>query len=158
MTTGIYKLTFDGTDKVYIGQSIHIETRFSKHLLDMGKGTASKKLQEAFYQYGKPILHILLECSAEDLNESEIEAISLYKAIEGGFNTQIGGGDFPILYGETNPYSKYSNAQILEIFNYLLENREVSLKIVSARLNFPISTIKNIANGYGHKWLSLIHI
>jgi len=37
MTIGIYKLVFEGTDKVYIGQSICIEKRFNNHLCELRK-------------------------------------------------------------------------------------------------------------------------
>ena len=66
MTKGIYKLEFSNTDKIYIGQSIHIETRFTTHLYELRSGSHSVKLQEAYNRYGEPTLSII-----ETINKDE---------------------------------------------------------------------------------------
>ncbi len=38
MTCGIYKLGFNGTDLVYIGQSENIESRYGSHIFNMARG------------------------------------------------------------------------------------------------------------------------
>ena len=75
MTCGIYKLNFNNTEKVYIGQSIDIESRFSKHKSALSRGVAAPKLQAAHTLYGIPNLEILTECAISELNSYEKETI-----------------------------------------------------------------------------------
>ena len=37
MTCGIYKLVFNGTAKIYIGQSLNIESRYRDHVYFLNK-------------------------------------------------------------------------------------------------------------------------
>lgn len=152
MTIGIYILRFVGTTEVYIGQSNNIERRFTSHLLDMKKNTSTSKLQYAYTKYGKPYLDILIECSVPELDSCEKEAIQIFNSITNGFNTQLGGGDWPILYGENNPTSIHTNEDIELLFLYMCDSLE-SLKHISELSGVHISTIKNIANGHGYIWL-----
>jgi len=153
MTIGIYCLEFNNTDKVYIGQSRNIERRYSTHINNMVNNIANGKLQEAYNQFGIPKLKILLECTLVELNTSEIEAINIFNSINNGFNTSEGGGSFPVLIGNKNPVTKYSEDSIINAFNYIIDNPNVSLTIIATELNIHRSTIKNLNNGTSHKWL-----
>ena len=70
-TSGIYKLTFPG-GSTYIGKSVDIERRWKEHAESMRKGTAAKKMQNAYILEGFPDSEVLLECHPDhiDLMES----------------------------------------------------------------------------------------
>lgn len=154
MVCGIYILRFkDGS--TYVGQSKDINRRFTTHCNKLAKGThVNKKLLEAYSRYGTPTLEIILECPPQDLDEAEEEAIEIYDSIRNGLNIAPAAGDFPVLLGEANGYSKYKDSDIMLAIEYLANNLEQPLKVSAKLLGINYSTIKNISNGTSHKWLA----
>lgn len=69
MTCGIYKLQFGSS--FYIGKSVNIEKRWEQHWDSLVKGTASKKMLEAFSRCSEPMGTILLECHPEHIDVME---------------------------------------------------------------------------------------
>lgn len=67
MTSGIYQLNFKH-QAVYIGQSQDIETRMRQHSDKMLKGTAAKKMQQAYLNWGMPDAVIVIECHRDYLD------------------------------------------------------------------------------------------
>lgn len=105
----IYKLQFDGDERVYIGQTTRtIEGRVSAHYRKLHNNNHhSKKLQEAYNTYKKyPLCTILLECAAKEMDSLEIKYISEYDSFKNGFNGTIGGSSGS--YGEDHPQALYS--------------------------------------------------
>lgn len=153
MTIGIYLLKFTGTNKSYVGQSINIERRFSKHLNDMRKQQHSAKMNKAFIEYGEATLHILQTCKVEELSNLENHFIKLYDCVKNGFNTMEEAQSFPVLLGENNAFAKYSNESIVNVLRCLILFPEATIAEVAKITNVHASTVKNIHNGYGHKWL-----
>jgi hypothetical protein len=153
MTCGIYKLNFKGTDKVYIGQSMGIETRYKAHLDTFSSKKHTAKLMEAYNLYSYPDLEILLECDRGELDELEHLAIEGFNSVVEGFNTtsKICGGISP---GELNGNSKFSNSQIIEVFNMLIYSSNYSYRGISSITGVSIDTIKQIVRGKNHTWLS----
>ncbi len=149
MTCGIYALSFNSTDKVYIGQSVNIELRFKAHLKNFNAATASSKLLAAFYMYGIPNLHILLTCKTEELDNLEIELIKEFDSINNGFN--ILDGNTPGGQGYMACNSIYTREQILNIFDMLCNGS--TREQVSERLNIPVGSVGNILSGSSHLWL-----
>ena len=153
MVSGIYLLRFN-TNIVYVGQSRDIDRRFSVHCLKLRTGTHTNyKMAAAYTNYGLPALEVILECPEYELDINEIQAIEIYDSINNGLNIAPGGGDFPILEGEKNAFSKYSDADILLLAEYIYDNLSLPLKVVSNNLNIHYSTVKNVSNGTSHKWL-----
>lgn len=152
MTCGIYLLKFSGTDQVYIGQSVNIEYRYKKHIQALKRGTANYKLQKEYSYRGIPILEVLLECSADELNGNENEAIQIYDSVSNGFNI----AEFADIHaeGEKNPASKYSEQKIEEVFHLLLDldNR---YKDIEEKTGVSLSTVRHIANLESHTWLAI---
>lgn len=149
---GIYKLTFNGTDKVYIGKSEDLAKREKEHLAHLRRGTHSIKMNEAYNKYGTPKLEILCECLEEELDEFEEETIEIYNAVDNGFNTLYKAGDTPDNTGILNGMSKYPKKLLLKAFSLLYRTNETLLHI-SKRLGIQISTLSSISNGYRHLWL-----
>ena len=153
MTCGIYILRFNTTNKVYIGQSGNIELRFKQHINKLNNGLASKTLQEAYQKYGKPTFDILLECSIEELDIEETNAIELFDSVNNGFNTLSIAGECPTFHGEEHGSSKYSNEQIIDSFNFIVHTPELSVSEISEFTGVSISIINQIRTGACHTWL-----
>jgi group I intron endonuclease len=152
MTQGIYKLVFNGTDKVYIGQSVNIETRYTTHLNELRNKSHSRKLQQAYAEYGIPELCILEENVFDNLDDLEEYYIKQYSSVSHGFNSssKASGG---VSLGENNGRSKYSNEQIIEAVQLMVEFPDISLKVLSDNIGISWDTLKQIARGSQYKWL-----
>lgn len=88
---GIYKIENKINHKIYIGQSIDIQKRWSCHLA-LYHNSASK-LHLAMKEDGVEnfFLTILEECSREELDEKERYWISFYNSVQEGYNNTEGG-------------------------------------------------------------------
>lgn len=152
----VYKITFTGTDKVYIGQAKDPGIRFTKHLFSLRKGTASDKMLEAYKTYGEPAMEVL--CSAtsmSELNSLEKEAIEIYDSVNNGFNTQnyINSAWIGVA-GELNGNSKYSNSDIIEIVRYVLANPKMQIRQIAKQLEIGVVFLEELVSGKKHKWLA----
>jgi hypothetical protein len=154
MTCGIYKLSFDGTHKVYIGQSNNIENRLRTHKNFMKSSKCSKKLKEAYLLYGIPKIEIILECGLTELDSCENEAINIWNSVSEGFNTLQKAGDSPkyLAKGEEHVGCIYSNKEIEEAF-LLMVNSSLTLKQISEVTGVGYATIRGIRSQHNHKWL-----
>ncbi len=150
MTIGIYIITFEGTDKVYIGQSVNIEDRWASHLSLLKQGGASTKLQEAFNSFGQPTFSILESCSIKDLDTLEITYIEEFNSIESGLNTCYGGHSYSGVHAPTSIYSK---DQIVKVFELLADNNIYTIKEASDLTKVPISAIRSISTEKTHTWV-----
>ena len=156
MTCGIYILRFKETNKVYIGQSIDIEDRFIKHKSSLNRNVAAPKLQNAYYTYGNPSLEILCECSIQELNDLEKEAIQIFNSVNCGFNTLYESGN-PVLYGDKGGTAKYTNEQYIQVLKLLVStNPTLSKREIENITKVSISVIRHIAALESHSWLSEI--
>lgn len=152
MTIGIYLLKFQGTNKVYVGQSVNIEYRYKKHIQALKRGTANYKLQEAYKIYGIPELITLCDnLNIDELNSNEELAFNIFDSINNGFNICNKANIHEI--GENNPTAKYSNNQIEEAF-HLLFDLSKRYKDIADITKISISTVRHIANKEAHVWLS----
>lgn len=153
MTIGIYKLNFNNTDKIYIGQSKNIENRFIRHKIAFKRNEAPKKLQEAANIFGLAGYDILLECTTEELDFAEKEAVEIYNSIAKGFNSMPGGSS-PNFCGEDNYSARYSNDKYIKVLEFLIqENPSLSKREISELLNVSLYTVRHIAALESHGWL-----
>ncbi len=153
MTIGIYLLKFKNTDKVYIGQSINIEDRYTSHCTNLRCGNSSKKLQEAFNIYGLPELEILIECDKSELNDLENEAIIIYNSVSNGFNTMSSYGFSSELCGEECGNAKYTNEQIYEVFKYLIYCQDMTHKDIVSITGVSRGVVSDISSCKRYHWL-----
>ena len=87
---GIYKITNKLNGKVYIGQSIDIDTRWRQHI----NAKDNYAIHNAIKKYGKENFkfEVLLECPANMLDVWERDMIALYDCISpNGYNLTEGG-------------------------------------------------------------------
>lgn len=96
MSIGIYKITNLLNDKVYIGQSVDIEKRWSVHKAELKNNYHHNiHLQNAWNKYGEKNFKfsIIEECDVDQLNQREIYWISKFDSCENGYNLTSGGGN-----------------------------------------------------------------
>jgi predicted GIY-YIG superfamily endonuclease len=153
MTIGIYILKFEGTNKVYIGQSVNIEGRYISHKTSLKCGNSPKKLQEAYNVFGTPSMEILVECTKDELNINEEEAIGIFNSANDGFNTMKSYGYSSELFGENCGNSKYTNEEVYKVFIYLIEHQELTHKDIMEKTGVSRGVISDISMCDGHKWL-----
>ena len=94
--TGIYMILNHANDKVYIGQSIDIETRWKQHKSDLNCNRHDNKhLQSAWNKYRKDKFEFIILCKCEEnqLNTLEQYYIFCFDTIEKefGYNNDYGG-------------------------------------------------------------------
>jgi group I intron endonuclease len=152
MSCGIYKLSFQNTNKVYIGQSVNIEYRFKQHLNSFKNLTAPIKLQEAFTLYGTPSLEILSECNREELSTQEEEAIEIFDSLANGFNSCSSTIGNIGTSGTLNGNSKYSEEQVVYVLDLLIENT-MGYRDISSITEVSVETVGQIAGMFTHTWL-----
>lgn len=135
----------------YIGCSSNLSTRIEWHLsmLKSLKHT-NKGLQQAFIDYGEPIVEILEYCTLEVLKDREIYWIKEFNSFISGFNNTNGGdgGGF----GEGMHNSLYSKEVYINILKILV-NTSLSLRDVAKHLDVNLGTVKHISSLASHGWL-----
>lgn len=160
MTKGIYLLRFKGLDDVYVGQSLNIEERYTKHLYRLKNNQANYKLQKAYETLGEPQLEILhaLETNSQDtLDELEQMAIEIFDSVDNGMNIRSkpsGGGEG--LAGQYHANSKYSNDVVTKVFHMIFDNSH-SFKEISNTFNVNINLVRDISKGKAHRWLQKLY-
>lgn len=154
MTIGIYCLHFNGTDKVYIGQSINIEKRLKQHKYNFSKGLSPLKLQSAFDTFGTPTIEILLESTIGELDSNEEEAIEIYNSVDNGFNSLYSAKELPSSgVGEGSANSIYSNSQVIESFLMLVDTTYYTAIDIYRKTGVSTDIIGKISCGILHTWL-----
>ena len=97
MTCGIYMLQNLVNGKIYIGQSVDIESRWGEHKSELNGGYHhNEHLQRSWRNYGQENFEfsILLECAESQLNTMEEYYIFELMSYDGrvGYNKTYGGG------------------------------------------------------------------
>lgn len=140
---GIYKITNNLNNKCYIGQSVHIERRFSEHCFPSKKSQISLAIQK----YGKEnfSFEIIEECSIEELNKREQFWIKHYNSLSpNGYNITEDTSST-----HTN-YRFFDKKTIDDIIADLKDNK-LSLKEISEKYQINISNVSRINAGITHK-------
>lgn len=87
---GIYKIT-NPEGRVYIGQSVDVQTRFSTYLKSINNFKNQVKLYNSMQKYGsfEHVFEIIEECSIQELNARERYWQDFYNVLEGGLNLKL---------------------------------------------------------------------
>lgn len=103
--SGIYYIRNTVNNKLYVGQSIDVYTRLSRHKTDLRGGRDSKHLQEAYYKYGEDNFEfmLLVECQINDLDFLEKYYITEWNTQDEnfGYNLDSGGSRSRMMSEET---------------------------------------------------------
>ena len=146
---GIYKIQNKINNKIYIGQSVHIERRFQEHCFPSKTSVISKAIQK----YGKDnfIFDIVEECNIGELNEKEWYWIKYYNClVPNGYNVTE---DTETIH--TN-YRYKNKDEILLIINDLLYS-SLSMQEIANKYNINKSNISRINRGETHKQINLTY-
>lgn len=136
---GIYKIQNLINGKIYIGQSVHIQTRFNQHKNEAKNGN-TRPLYNAIRKYGIEnfSFEIIEECSKEMLNEREIYWIKKYDSFHNGYNLTPGGNepykvDIDLIYSLWNDGKslkeivEIANVSKTSVYNYLCDYSNYSV-------------------------------
>lgn len=96
MSIGIYKIKNLLNGKLYIGQSVDIESRWRIHVVELKNNCHhNARLQNAWNKYGEENFDfsIIEECKSDQLNVREIYWIDKLDSYKNGYNLTIGGGN-----------------------------------------------------------------
>lgn len=155
MTTGIYCLTFENTDYVYIGQSINIEKRYQEHLTELRSGTANFKMLAAYTLFSAPTLNILEECEEGDLNQVELEYMLEFNSVEKGLNCIYGNTPrSEIRKGYIPKNSKYKEEVYFSILKACIEFPDKSNSFIASLTDTDNISVSRIRTLKSHKWMS----
>lgn len=155
MNSGIYKLSFQNSDKVYIGQSVDIDRRFSEHIRALKVGKHTDKLLSAYKLYGQPTLEVLCICNKDSLNIYENIFIKYYNSYKHGLNSVEFAESLPQPdnKGVRHGLSKYTEEQIVQVLQLLIEQPFILYPKISEITGVGYQTIANIASLSEHTWL-----
>ena len=86
---GIYKIT-SPSGKVYVGQSVHIQNRFTAYRR-LANCSEQHKLFRSFLKYGvgNHIFEVIEECQLENLNTRERHWQEFYDTVQNGLNCML---------------------------------------------------------------------
>ena len=127
---GIYKITNKLNGKVYIGQSVDIDTRWRQHV----NAKDNFAIHRAIQKYGKENFkfEVLLECPVDMLNVWERDMIALYDCISPkGYNLTEG--------GEGYQCSEETKIKISNVRKGIPRSEETKIKISNTRKGMHLS-------------------
>lgn len=136
---GIYKITNNITNEVYIGQSVNIKRRWQEHLLHGRKQDCkNSELYNAMRTYGIEnfSFEIIEECRKEKLNEREKYYIAYYDSYNNGYNMQIG-----------NNYSRIVTDEQIKKLIFLLQNTCLSQTEIAEQLDISRTYVSRFNKG-----------
>ena len=95
MTCGIYAIINKHTGKMYIGQSVNIETRFKQHCY---RNSSNSYIDKEIDRLGRDAFDfkIIHQCSENELDLEEKKFIKLYGTLKQGYNLTWGGKSGPM--------------------------------------------------------------
>lgn len=112
---GIYKITNNINNKIYIGQSVDIEHRLKEHKKPYNwNREKSKMLYQAFQKYGLEnfTFEVIEECKEDQLDIREQYWIDYYDSYRNGYNMTSGG---ETNYGDNHPGHKLTKEDVIDI-------------------------------------------
>lgn len=155
--TGIYKITNQINEKIYIGLSTNCIRRwwdhYSKSYNSSKKDDIEKPLYRAMRKYGREnfSFEIIEECEEEKLSEREIYWIDFYDSYEDGYNATRGGDRAPegkAHHGEDHPCAKLTEEDVKRcrrLYKEGYQSHEVWKKDYSSIVKY--STFQNMWHG-----------
>ena len=173
MTCGVYKISFSNTNKVYIGSSKNIESRFKTHLYQLNKGCHHSYKLQRYYNDNKGLLkfEIIQECQEDDRTIVEGELINKYNSIKDGFNVSpvvnitvdpkdkmIEEHDLDVICLDLklfkHPYNFNHSVAFIEAYmrgkyNYCLDNNisySETIESIAKNMNTSMATVKTAIN------------
>lgn len=139
---GIYKIENLINHKIYIGQSVHIERRWSEHCFSSTKSIISNAIKK----YGKQnfSFQVIEECSEDELDEKEIFYIKKFNCIvPNGYNIK----DY--VEGNETIFSYYDKDTFQSIVSDI-KDRKISFQEISEKYDITKRLVYYINSGEIH--------
>lgn len=148
MLIGIYQIKNLINGKIYIGQSIDIEKRWSTHRTELKYNNHHNiHLQSAWNKYGEDNFEfsVLEECNFDQLNQREIYWISKLNSYKDGYNLTSGGGNTESFSKSVIQFDLYGN----ELSRYFsISEAETTTGICYSQISECCSNKRKTAGGY----------
>lgn len=165
---GIYCIENKINNKKYIGQSVDIKSRWSKHKNELESNIHHNQyLQQSWNKYGKENFkfYIIIECSKSELNELEICYIKKFDSINKkyGYNLTKGGDKkvqftYDVLEKISNSSSKFPVLQFT--LDGILVNQYKNCNVAAKELNLESKRLyqccqnnERYKTAYGYIWI-----
>jgi len=116
MDSGIYVLRFPN-GYFYIGKSENIPNRWKQHWKDFEKGTHSRRMQEAYNQFGYPRQEVFITCHSDhcDLYESIVIRYNMGpKCLNGNQPKEVPSNEVEVLVN-SGEYAGLSTAEHIQL-------------------------------------------
>jgi len=144
MTCGIYSILNTQNGKIYVGQSVRIESRFAHHKWELKSNRhINYHLQSSFNKYGEDVFefNVLEECEPSKLNDNEIWWIEYFNSTDrdNGFNFETGGNSRFDVCKETREKLSKANSGENNPFYGKTHSKETRNKIRDARKGSKLS-------------------
>ena len=148
MSIGIYKIQNLLNGKVYIGQSVDIEKRWSVHKTELKNNYHyNTHLQNAWNKYGEENFEfsVVEQCNIDQLNQKEIYWISKFDSYEDGYNLTSGGGNTEAFSKSVIQFDAIGN----EMSRYLsISEAETVTGVCYSQISECCSNKRKTAGGY----------
>lgn len=143
--SGIYRIDYDN-GKIYIGQALNIYSRALEH-----NSKDEYPCDKALKKYNAKITIIEKITDIETLEKKEIEYITFYNAADKniGYNI-LKGGNASGKRGVENQNAMFSQEQLNDIIDLLLNHTELSIIDIANKYNVDQNTIIRISKGYSY--------
>ena len=147
--TGIYKITNQITQKIYVGQAQDIQRRWQDHRRDAQNYSRSEILKNPLYQdikkYGLEnfTFEIVEECAISELDEKEKYWICYYNSFYTGYNRTEG--------GQNAPHPVKMTDKLFEQIIYDLKNTLLSTEEIGKKNNISGRMVRDINRGISWK-------
>lgn len=150
MIKAIYKITNLINGKIYVGQSVHPEKRWTEHKQRARNHCDNYPIHLAISKYGEDNFNFeIIEWTPLYEEREKFFTRELNALVPNGYNL-IEGGHSPILFGEDNSRNTISREAVLNIIKALKENaltdREIAIKY-----NTTDKIVADINHGYTHR-------
>ena len=150
MKKAIYKITNLLNGKVYIGQTIHPERRWTEHKQKVRHGQEKFPIHLAIEKYGEENFSFEILEWTDDYDNEERRLIKEYNSISpNGYNIGEGGENY-VMYGEDNPRNIVKNDDVPLIIQDLKDNKMTD-RAIAAKYGLTSKIIADINHGYSHK-------
>lgn len=149
MSIGIYKITNLTNQKIYIGQSVHIERRWQEHKNKNNNSVIGKAIQK--YGVNNFLFEIIEECEIQDLSQREKYWINHYNSlVPYGYNIQDN------TESQQSNYKFFTKKDLYDIIQDLQKNT-LNFASIAKKYNLNISTISRINQGYIHHLDNIVY-
>lgn len=153
MIKAIYKITNCINGKMYIGQTVHPDRRWTEHKQKAKHGQDKFPIHLAIAKYGEENFTFEILEWTENFNNEERRLIQELNTLSpNGYNISEGGENH-VMYGESNPRNIVKDKDVPLII-VDLKNNKLTDRAIAKKYNLTDKIIADINHGYTHKQIN----